>query len=169
MTLDLHDDSNFPSRVFWLPVIFNRYHLTDINHRFVYKTPFHKLLNRWGKSNAHIGGVESKGIEKVDTSLRRRAYPAFVLNLSCQLSDYDITFEATKTYVEFKVLPQFSHIFHRFAASGVYSGIYELHVCWSEISFITIDGQDWTSVLMFLEKVLCTSWGDEEGKRQGGI
>ncbi|KAG0629472.1 hypothetical protein M758_1G106400 [Ceratodon purpureus] len=98
-----------------------------INHRFVYKTPFHKLLNRWGKSNAHIGGVESKGIEKVDTSLRRRAYPAFVLNLSCQLSDYDITFEATKTYVEFK---------------------------------------DWTSVLMFLEKVLCTSWGDEEGKRQ---
>lgn len=93
------------------------FNLSDINHRFVQKTPLHKFLNRWGKSDARIDGVESKRIEKVGTSLGRRRYPAFVLNLSCQPSDYDITFEATKTYVEFKVLPQFSCVFHFFAAS----------------------------------------------------
>lgn len=113
--MDLNDDSKFPLRIlFQSLVIFND--LTDINHRFVHKTPLHKLLNRWGKSNARIGGSESKRIEKLDTSLGRRAYPAFILNLSCQLSEYDITFEATKTYVEFKVL-RFPQTFHRFAAS----------------------------------------------------
>ncbi|XP_024392916.1 DNA mismatch repair protein MLH3 isoform X3 [Physcomitrium patens] len=73
-----------------------------INHRFVYKTPLHKLINRWGKNNARSAGGEPKRIEKLDTSLGKAAYPAFVLNLSCELSEYDITFEATKTYVEFK-------------------------------------------------------------------
>jgi len=45
---------------------------------------------------------------RLDTSSGRQAYPAFILNLSCQLSDYDITFEATKTYVEFKVVSSIS-------------------------------------------------------------
>jgi DNA mismatch repair ATPase MutL len=33
----------------------------------------------------------------------KQGFPAFVLDLSCSLSCYDITFEATKTSVEFKV------------------------------------------------------------------
>lgn len=78
--------------------------ITDINHRFVHKTPLHKLLKRWGNSN----GAEPKTMEKLDTSSSKKAYPAFVLNLSCQLSEYDITFEATKTYVEFKVVSSIS-------------------------------------------------------------
>ena len=57
-------------------------------------------------------------IERLDTSLGRRAYPAFVLNLSCQLSEYDISFESTKTYVEFKVRLLFHSMFYHFAASS---------------------------------------------------
>lgn len=48
--------------------------------------------------------AEQKASEKMVTSSNKKAYPAFVLNLSCPLSEYDITFEATKTYVEFKVV-----------------------------------------------------------------
>jgi hypothetical protein len=109
-----------------LPVIFNN--LTDINHRFVHKTPLHKLLNCWGKTNAHVGGAESKRVDKVDMSLGRRAYPAFVLNLSCRPSDYDISFEATKTYVEFKVLLRFSLHVSSLCRIVVNSGVCELHV-----------------------------------------
>ena len=34
---------------------------------------------------------------------------------------------------------------------------------------LSMGGQDWTSVLTFLEMVLWESWGDEAGKRQGGL
>lgn len=38
-----------------------------------------------------------------DTTSGRHLCPAFVLNMTCALSDYDITFEPSKTLVEFKV------------------------------------------------------------------
>lgn len=47
----------------------------------------------------------------MDICTGRQTYPAYVLNLSCPPSKYDITFESTKTYVEFEVVLFTTHIF----------------------------------------------------------
>ncbi|CAM6018985.1 unnamed protein product [Sphagnum balticum] len=78
-----------------------------INHRFVCKTPLHKVMNSWGRTGVSSvkGGLHGQESGKKTRSGRasgRQAYPAFVLNLRCQFSEYDITFEVSKTIVEFK-------------------------------------------------------------------
>lgn len=88
--------------------------LSDINRRFVKKTPIHKLLNTWAQSknndsralvvtSTQRGTYEKRGTGKQDGIGDKHLFPAFVLNLICPLSEYDITFEASKTLVEFKV------------------------------------------------------------------
>ncbi|OAE24388.1 hypothetical protein AXG93_4343s1580 [Marchantia polymorpha subsp. ruderalis] len=85
----------------------------DINRRFVKKTPIHKLLNTWAQSknndsralvvtSTQRGTYEKRGTGKQDGIGDKHLFPAFVLNLICPLSEYDITFEASKTLVEFK-------------------------------------------------------------------
>ncbi|KAG6557245.1 hypothetical protein Mapa_001172 [Marchantia paleacea] len=84
-----------------------------INRRFVKKTPIHKLLNTWAQSNKNgprnlvvtstqRGTCERRGTGKQDGIGDKHLFPVFVLNLICPLSEYDITFEASKTLVEFK-------------------------------------------------------------------
>ncbi|KAL5538811.1 hypothetical protein UlMin_045599 [Ulmus minor] len=73
-----------------------------INLRFISKGPIHKLVNQLATR------FESCNLEKVvDGSQSRKrsrpqAYPAFILNISCPRSFYDLTFEPSKTYVVFK-------------------------------------------------------------------
>ena len=71
----------------------------DINKRFVQKTPVHKLLNSYYKT---CYSAAQEAVAKA-SSARKQMHPAFVLDLTCPLSEYDITFEASKTIVEFNV------------------------------------------------------------------
>eukprot|EP00897_Mesotaenium_endlicherianum_P010818 jgi/Mesen1/9765/ME000007S09832 len=85
-----------------------------INRLFVRKTPVHKLIISHFEGSARLKqraedyahGLSPSKANKRDagglTGAIKVAHPAFVLNLSCPLSQYDITFEASKTYVEFK-------------------------------------------------------------------
>nr|XP_011461560.1 PREDICTED: DNA mismatch repair protein MLH3 isoform X2 [Fragaria vesca subsp. vesca] len=73
-----------------------------INSRFICKGPIHKLLNQlassfecWDPGTAVVGSHNRK-------RSRPQAFPVYVLNLSCPHSFYDLTFEPSKTYVEFK-------------------------------------------------------------------
>jgi DNA mismatch repair ATPase MutL len=64
-------------------------------------------MNSWGRTGVSSvkGGLHGQESGKKTRSGRasgRQAYPAFVLNLRCQFSEYDITFEVSKTIVEFK-------------------------------------------------------------------
>lgn len=81
-----------------------------INSHFVDKTPIHKFLNNSSIRVESIldplqsdlgrikGGKEMPGKD----SCERHSYPAYILNLSCPHSSYDITYELSKTMVEFK-------------------------------------------------------------------
>lgn len=73
-----------------------------INSRFICKGPIHKLLNQLASSfecwDPGTAVCESHGRKRS----RPQAFPAYVLNLSCPQSFYDLNFEPAKTYVEFK-------------------------------------------------------------------
>ncbi|CAA6668687.1 unnamed protein product [Spirodela intermedia] len=60
-----------------------------INSRFVCRGPVHNLIN----SLASIHDMKRQ---------RTQGYPVYMLNLLCPLSSYDLTFEPSKTVVEFK-------------------------------------------------------------------
>eukprot|EP00250_Pteridium_aquilinum_P024621 c29344_g1_i1 orf=128-2314(+) len=73
-----------------------------LNGRFVHKTPVHKLINTLflhGYCGHELGNPPEAGMS---SAASKHVYPMFLLNLQCPLSWYDITFEATKTSVEFK-------------------------------------------------------------------
>ncbi|XP_019182756.1 PREDICTED: DNA mismatch repair protein MLH3 isoform X4 [Ipomoea nil] len=65
-----------------------------INSRFICKGPIHKMLNNLAAS-FNIGSQSEK-------QSRPQICPAFILNLNCPKSCYDLTFEPSKTSVEFK-------------------------------------------------------------------
>lgn len=81
-----------------------------LNRRFVHKTPMHKLVNLYssvttglnGAGNSYVGISVPETRSSMPDAPSALKYPAFFLDLSCPLSSYDITFEATKTSVEFK-------------------------------------------------------------------
>ncbi|CAM6127895.1 unnamed protein product [Calypogeia fissa] len=75
-----------------------------INRRYVLKTALHKLINSYGGKSKDSMGRFNSGEQgaRGQVPSGRHLRPAFVLNLTCPFSDYDITFEAAKTLVEFK-------------------------------------------------------------------
>lgn len=66
-----------------------------INSRFVCKGPLHKLLNNLADSSKCLSGFQNG-------KSRTQVYPMYILNLCCPRSNYDVTFEPSKTVVEFK-------------------------------------------------------------------
>ncbi|KAH9662328.1 DNA mismatch repair protein MLH3 [Citrus sinensis] len=76
--------------------------MSDINSRYVCKGSIHKLLNHlaasfdcsdsWKANNGFLKGKRSKS----------QACPAYLLNLRCPHSLYDLTFDPLKTHVVFK-------------------------------------------------------------------
>lgn len=74
-----------------------------INSRFVCKGPIHNLLNDLATSFQCF--LTHHKVEPELQSTKRhksQGYPAFLLNLCCPLSSYDLHFEPSKTVVEFK-------------------------------------------------------------------
>ncbi|KAM1933300.1 hypothetical protein ACFX15_017625 [Malus domestica] len=76
--------------------------LADINSRFVCRGPIHKLLNQLANSFEFWDPGKAIDGSKNRKQSRPKAFTAYVLNLSCPRTFYDLTFESSKTYVEFK-------------------------------------------------------------------
>ncbi|XP_077220026.1 MUTL protein homolog 3 isoform X2 [Tasmannia lanceolata] len=74
-----------------------------INSRFVCKGPIHKLLNNL-TANFLFSLSPGNSEPEFQNGKRQRtqSYPAYMLNLYCPQSGYDITFEPLKTVAEFK-------------------------------------------------------------------
>ncbi|XP_052167648.1 DNA mismatch repair protein MLH3 isoform X1 [Oryza glaberrima] len=72
-----------------------------INSRFVSKSPIHNMLNNLASSFQ-----SSARNEEIDVRSKKRqkneVYPAYLLNLCCPRSSYDLHFEPSQTIVEFK-------------------------------------------------------------------
>ncbi|KAM1844018.1 hypothetical protein ACFX13_018485 [Malus domestica] len=73
-----------------------------INSRFICKGPIHKLLNQLANSFEFWDPGKTIDESKNRKQSRPKAFTAYVLNLSCPRTFYDLTFESSKTYVEFK-------------------------------------------------------------------
>ncbi|TQE06146.1 hypothetical protein C1H46_008211 [Malus baccata] len=73
-----------------------------INSRFVCRGPIHKLLNQLASSFEFWDPGKAIDGSKNRKQSRPKAFTAYVLNLSCPRTFYDLTFESSKTYVEFK-------------------------------------------------------------------
>ncbi|XP_022971390.1 DNA mismatch repair protein MLH3 isoform X1 [Cucurbita maxima] len=72
-----------------------------INRRFICKGQIHKLLNQLASRFVSL----SPQTDQVCHSRKRsrfQANPAYILNLDCPGSFYDLTFESSKTFVQFK-------------------------------------------------------------------
>ncbi|XP_019423949.1 PREDICTED: DNA mismatch repair protein MLH3 isoform X1 [Lupinus angustifolius] len=73
-----------------------------INSQFVCKGPIHKLLSQLA---IRFEDLNSQGTDDELQNKKRSRFqqcPAYILNLSCPRSLYDLTFEPSKTYVQFK-------------------------------------------------------------------
>ncbi|WCJ32829.1 DNA mismatch repair protein MLH3 [Euphorbia peplus] len=73
-----------------------------INSRSVCKGPIHKLLNHLATRFGRLDPWEVNSISQKGTRSMPHACPSYLLNLSCSPTLYDLTFEPSKTNVEFK-------------------------------------------------------------------
>ncbi|XP_021275335.1 DNA mismatch repair protein MLH3 isoform X4 [Herrania umbratica] len=73
-----------------------------INSRFVCKGPIHKLLNNLATSFESLDPEKANNWTKKGKRSRPQVFPSYILNISCPPSFYDLTFEPSKTCVEFK-------------------------------------------------------------------
>lgn len=78
--------------------------VTDINSRFVSKGPIHKLLNNFAASFDSTD--DWKPTDGLQTGRRSRIQPCpgYILCITCPRHLYELSFEPSKTNVEFKVL-----------------------------------------------------------------
>ena len=82
-----------------------------VNGRLVLKTRIHKLVNKMLRnsaifkrkygSNDTSPNIESKSVFVKSPGRQIERYPVFVLNVKCPLTKYDITFDPSKTLIEF--------------------------------------------------------------------
>ncbi|XP_074378948.1 DNA mismatch repair protein MLH3 isoform X3 [Apium graveolens] len=73
-----------------------------INSRFIWKGPIHKLLCQLAAKFDDIGlgnDINGSGNGK---RCKIQSNPSYILNLGCPTSLYDLTFEPSKTFAEFK-------------------------------------------------------------------
>ncbi|KAG8497672.1 hypothetical protein CXB51_008920 [Gossypium anomalum] len=76
--------------------------MSDINSRLVCKGPIHKLLNNLATSFESLHPEKANNWTKNGKRSRSQVVPSYIINISCPPSFYDLTFEPSKTYVEFK-------------------------------------------------------------------
>jgi hypothetical protein len=75
----------------------------DINSQFVCKGPIHKLLSQLAIRFEHHNSWSADNECQNRKRGRSQPCPAYILNLRCPRSLYVLSFEPSKTYVEFKV------------------------------------------------------------------
>ncbi|CAL0314267.1 unnamed protein product [Lupinus luteus] len=74
----------------------------DINSQFVCKGPIHKLLSQLAIRFEDLNSRDTDDEFRNKKRSRFQPCPAYILNLTCPRSLYDLTFEPSKTYVQFK-------------------------------------------------------------------
>lgn len=75
----------------------------DINARYVCNCLINKLLNELATRFNCLDSLKVNSREPNGKRSRSQAYANYILNLSCPRSHYDLSFEPSKTSVEFKV------------------------------------------------------------------
>lgn len=79
---------------------------SDVNSRAVSKGPINKLLDSLAaKFECLMTSWRDESESQTAKRQRKQAYLAYMLNICCPHSTYDLTFEPSKTLVEFKVIP----------------------------------------------------------------
>ncbi|XP_020216008.1 DNA mismatch repair protein MLH3 isoform X2 [Cajanus cajan] len=73
-----------------------------VNSQFVCNGPIHKLLSQLAISFEHMNSWNADNEFRNKKRTRSQPCPAYLLNLSCPRSLYDLAFEPSKTYVIFK-------------------------------------------------------------------
>ncbi|XP_078432882.1 MUTL protein homolog 3 isoform X2 [Wolffia australiana] len=73
-----------------------------INSRLVSRGPIHKLINTLASGAPYYFKILNEPEAPYVKRLRTQDCPAYLLNLCCPVSSYDLTFEPSKTGVEFK-------------------------------------------------------------------
>ncbi|XP_034683209.1 DNA mismatch repair protein MLH3 isoform X6 [Vitis riparia] len=73
-----------------------------INSRFICKGPIHKLLNQLATGFKSFDPWKASSGSQDKKRSRCQGYPTYILNLRCPQSHYDLTFEPSRTAVEFK-------------------------------------------------------------------
>ncbi|XP_022741001.1 DNA mismatch repair protein MLH3 [Durio zibethinus] len=81
---------------------FKAFQYVYINSRFVCKSPIHKLLNSLATSFESLDPEKANNWTKKGKRSRSQVFPSYIVNVTCPPSFYDLTFEPSKTYVEFK-------------------------------------------------------------------
>ncbi|GAV83033.1 MutL_C domain-containing protein/HATPase_c_3 domain-containing protein [Cephalotus follicularis] len=142
----------------------------NINSRFVCKGPIHKLLNRLAARFECFDPWKLNMSKKVKRS-RSQAYPAYMVNLCCPRSLYDITFEPSKTYAEFKdwkpilsfIEEDIQHLWgknvtHRQSYNG-FAGVLEKDEMWKEdVNVMSVEGDLFDADLHEDFKFTINSW-----------
>lgn len=77
--------------------------LVDINSRYICKGPIHKLMNQLAACFEFPDSWKGDNESRKGKRNRSEACPAYILNLCCPQSFYDLIFEPSKTDVVFKV------------------------------------------------------------------
>ena len=75
----------------------------DVNSQFVCKGPVHKLVSQLANRLEHLNSWNTDKEFRSKKRTRCQPCPAYLLNLSCPRSLYDLAFEPSKTHVKFKV------------------------------------------------------------------
>ncbi|XP_019054912.1 PREDICTED: DNA mismatch repair protein MLH3 isoform X2 [Nelumbo nucifera] len=78
------------------------YQYVYINSRFICKGPIHKLLKDVADSYMCLDLWKGSSGSQNGKRNRPQTYPTYILNFCCPRSSYDLTFEPSKTFVEFK-------------------------------------------------------------------
>ncbi|KAK8607390.1 hypothetical protein V6N13_053128 [Hibiscus sabdariffa] len=81
---------------------FKTFQYVYINSRFICKGPIHKFLNNLATSFESLYPEKTNNWTKNGKRSRSQVVPSFIMNISCPPSFYDLTFEPSKAYVEFK-------------------------------------------------------------------
>ncbi|KAL1354262.1 DNA mismatch repair protein MLH3-like isoform X1 [Arachis hypogaea] len=73
-----------------------------VNSQFVSSGPIHKLLSQLANRFEHLNSWNTNNEFENKKKSRSQPCPAYILNISCPRSFYDLTFEPSKTWVQFK-------------------------------------------------------------------
>ncbi|MED6122852.1 hypothetical protein PIB30_043782 [Stylosanthes scabra] len=76
--------------------------VTTLLDSFVSNSPIHKLLSQLANRFEHLNSWNTNNEFKNKKKSSSQPCPAYILNISCPRSFYDLTFEPSKTCVQFK-------------------------------------------------------------------
>lgn len=125
--------------------------VTDINSRFVSKGPIHKLLNNFAASFDSTD--DWKPTDGLQTGRRSRIQPCpgYILCITCPRHLYELSFEPSKTNVEFKVLNFSSDL-----------NLLRLFLYFKACLYLYL-WQNWEPILTLIERIILANWKKDEG------